>query len=273
MGVGASCSCYKANNIDEKWKEAAVYSMKGLAKSGDRKTPAFLKNEEYLGRLISGYTCKKSALSDFKSALECRGLKLQNPTDRFSQVAVQKAVDFKMKKCSNGRILYYERYTPELLSVDQNEGLAFIFDLVDEVIDETVNDGFTPPVVLVDVSTLGFHHLELAMLRNDRHISMGYAWIPGTKFYICGMSWQLHALWKFLKQFLLPGLVCSVEFLPADQMDKLLQEISPCDIPSWCLEMSPQLKSAAAKNVTTYHIGSPRVHSSASSVIGISPRE
>ena len=42
-------------------------------------------------------------------------------------------LDFRMRKCSNGRTMYYERYTPELLDVDNEDVETFVFDLQDKI--------------------------------------------------------------------------------------------------------------------------------------------
>jgi hypothetical protein len=47
--------------------------------------------------------------------------------------SVRRAIDFRMRKCSNGRIMYYERYTPELLDVDNEDVETFVFDLQDKI--------------------------------------------------------------------------------------------------------------------------------------------
>ena len=221
--------------------------MKELAvKEG---APNFLSNENYLERWIKGYSSdrkgQKSAIEDFVHSLECRrALGKIDSIEMERLKSVRRAIDFRMRKCSNGRTMYYERYTPELLNVDKEDVETFVFDLQDKIVDATVKNGFTPPIVLVDVSTLTFAHLDLALLRNDTHHKLGYAWLSGTKFYVMGMSWPLLAFWQLLKGFFWPTLTSSVEFLPVEEMDKLLLELGPADIPSWCFEMSPQLRAA-----------------------------
>jgi hypothetical protein len=159
--------------------------MKELAvKEG---APNFLSNENYLERWIKGYSSdrkgQKSAIEDFVHSLECRrALGKIDSIEMERLKSVRRAIDFRMRKCSNGRTMYYERYTPELLNVDKEDVETFVFDLQDKIVDATVKNGFTPPIVLVDVSTLTFAHLDLALLRNDTHHKLGCAWLSGTKF-------------------------------------------------------------------------------------------
>jgi hypothetical protein len=235
----------------ENWKMEAVRTLSRLATSTEPALPSFLSDPAYLMQWLTVFTSSAKAIEDFKKALDHRrelGLDAQALHDnRFRKVRALMPGMKIMTTRSKNRIVYYERYDEGLVmrlkaDGDKRDGVLMIHAYWDAVLDETFSKNRAPPVTLLDVSHLQFAHLDFARFRAGIHGKLSYGWVNGCKFYLCGTSWSLRACWNMVKPWLTPDLVESIQFLAPSDMPKLLDDLSPEEIPLWCLEMSPALQ-------------------------------
>jgi hypothetical protein len=232
------------------WKTEAVSEMSQMARSSELALPSFLSDAEYLRQWITILTSKEKAIGDFKKALSHRrelGLDAHALVDnRFSRVRAEMRGNGIMPTRVNNRVIYFERYNEDVLKVkDRLESVLLVHAYWDTVIEETFARSRAPPVTLLDVSELRFAHMNLGRFRAEIHSKLSYAWVKGSKFYICGSSWSLTACWNLAKPWITKDLAESIHFLAPREMPKLLDSMSPEEVPQWCLEMSPALRNDA----------------------------
>jgi hypothetical protein len=149
--------------------------------------------------------------------------------------------------------IYYERYGPfdpnAIAELDENETLMYIIALCEEFAEECAAAEYKPPTILIDLKGLTVSHVRLlvwcqtwASTKQDN-----YSFTPGTRTYLCGVSSAITLIWGITKHWLSPEVRDSIRFVSVDEMVGLLDEMTPENIPTWCLEQSSALREAISK--------------------------
>ena len=123
----------------------------------------------------------------------------------------------------------------------------YVLCLCEEFAAESAEAGFNPPTILVDLKGLSLSHIMMlgwcqqwAEEKQER-----YSFTPGTKTYLCGVSYAVTVIWGMVKHWLRPEIQESIQFLSTDEMPLLLEECGADNLPAWVFESSAAVRAQA----------------------------
>jgi hypothetical protein len=248
----------------EDGKALALDTMRECCTTGQRQSAWYWADDRNLNYFLSHWSSKlgtnEAATQKFEDVMNWRDqygvdlLQKDVVDGRFDHI--KKHFDFAAPRGTRnhqGGGVYYERYGPfdanVIASLDEQETLMYVLALCEEFAEECAAAGYKPPTILIDLKGLSLSHLQLlgwcqnwASTKQDN-----YSFTPGTRTYLCGVSPAITVIWGITKHWLTPEVRDSVRFISVDEMDGLLDEMTPENIPTWCLEQSAALREAISK--------------------------